>query len=481
MQRNQGAPNEKYREDSTRVIRVANADMAARGSLLYRSAPPTKSYESRIPLVDHADIVGAVCNDAPFAAPLSFHPEKFENFHVRGPTFAPAALDVGPRYAILHPTTHTVAPTLLAATRGYAAAAAGDATLSTTTNGSALPTTVDMSGSTLRAVRMGARETASAPEIFPPPHLTATGLRFADGSVASAGGRQSLATSKITGKQHLEGVIESHHDLSRTVGEQWGGARGDAVHDVVPLGRAAALAVPRDPFRGAERLGGFSHTAASGSENFHHTTIAGDGVGAPGAPLPDVKCVVHPLDAFPGLRRAVTEATVSASQAERFRRGVAGAQRRRDYLALARHPHGILGVDGPDNVASHVYGDVAARTAAAQEKAWGREAQREAHLMRSDSSIARRGYDHLVPGAAPIATLRLGETAASLANPTLAARDGGCHFLVKRGVSDGALANVDTRRVVGGGDDTQTKYSRKAYIKGETQGLKCNVITGLPL
>ena len=481
MQRNQGAPNEKYREDSTRVIRVANADLAARGSLLYRGAPPTKSYDSRIPLVDHADIVGAVCNDAPFAAPLQYHPEKFENFHVRGPTLAPAALDVGPRYAILHPTNHTVAPTLLAATRGYAAAAAAEGT-GTSALANTITSATDLSGSTLRAVRMGARETASAPELLPPPQLTANGLLFADGSVASAGvfWRHSLATSQATGKQRLEGVVESQFDLSRTVAEQWGGARGDAVHDVVPLGRASALAVPRDPFRGAERLHASLHSAAAGSEHFHHTTVGGDGVGAPGAPLPDIRCVVHPMDAFPGMRRAASEATVSASQAERFRRSVAGAQKRRDYLSLARHPHGILGVDGPDNVASHVYGDVAAHAAAAQESAWAREAQREAHLMKSDASLARRGYDHLVPGSAPIATLRLGNTAASLANPLLAERDGGGHFLIKKGASHCAITQVDTRRVVGGGDDIQAKYSRKAYLKGE-QGLRCNVITGLPI
>jgi len=204
--------------------------------------------------------------------------------------------------------------------------------------------------------------------------------------------------------------------------------------------------------------------------------------------VPAVRCVVGALDAQPGPRRAAAEAAVGAAAAERFRRAVASAQRRRDYLALARHPHGVLGVDGPDNEASAVYGDVAARAAAAQEAQWARDAAREARLLRADAGPARRGYDALAPGAEPArggAGGRVGaDEARAGVDARLAARDGGGGFLARR-ARGGAAPGVDTRRTVGGGEGEAPRGARAARVAaitgGETQGRRVDVITGAPL
>jgi hypothetical protein len=487
-QRNQGKQFEKYREDASRVIPIAHADAAARGSLLYREAQPVRAYESRIPLADYADVVGGIIGgDVPFGAPLGFKQESFENHHVRGPSLAPASLDVGPRYALAHPSADAVAPTLLAATRGYAAAAAGEA--------AQVPQALEPKSvafaSTLRAVRLAAGERAPAPESPQVPRLTSSGLVFPNGSVALAGaaGIHTLAVSHAPSMRALQGNdVESRWDLSRTVAEQWSGATGDTGHDVVHLGRAAALGVPRDGARGASRISGAPHSG-SGSADFHPTTVDGGGVGAAGAPLPDIRCVVHPLDAFPGPRRAANEAAVAAQNAERFRRTVAGAQRRRDYITLARHPHGILGVDGPDNLASAVYGDVAARAADAQERVWEREAKREANLLKAHSSVARRGYDLLSNDSdnGLNASLRVSKPLIELADLTRAQKDGGSSFLVRKAPATVPIARLDTRRTLGLVDEPSPAVGRgrrsrvEAIIGGETQGRKTDVITGLPL
>jgi hypothetical protein len=410
-----GVPFEKYREDATRV----NPTEEGVGALPFyteASGEPRRAY-SGVPRVEGADLVEAHAG-APWA-PLHFAPERFEAYHVRGPAVRHLAVDPGPLYAVRCATgaPSGVAPTLLSVHSGHAALAAAAAAAAGAEGGD--PTAV-------------APPLAGSLRVWPPGTAATAGAGAGDLMPPAGTHRLSARAHRTPSVQALEGALGAPWDPARTVGAQFVGAGGAATAraggvDLLPVGPRAAVAVPHGAAaRGALLL----HAGGSGGggavSGRAPAVEAEEGAGGAGARHTEVLSVVHPLDAFPATRRAVNEEAVGRSAAEAWRRSVAGAQRRRGYLALMRHPAGVLGVDGPDNPASEIYGELAARREAEAAAAWAHAAKREAALMQQGGSVARRGFALLAPlgdPAAAAASLRINNVAA-LADPRQARADG---------------------------------------------------------
>ena len=390
-QHNHGRFLEKYGEDGTRVIQTAMPDALARGSALFRDEPRSAfGRGAGIPLVPDAVAVDAAAPAGMWSAPLQFTPSTFSVNHVRGPTLAVADVDCGPRFVIASAEGAplrvgegdgaAMAPphTLLALSRGYAASAAA----TTVAEGGGRGVLASGGGDTgveVMAVSHsgGVGGDADAGAGVGVATRTADGgartlrpqfLQYAAPSVttdsrgahlpAGSGQRHTLAVSRAQTMLALQSSVDSQWDLSRTVAAQFGDDRraasdvlGEQRADVVPVGRSQAVALPRSAARANGLLGTLqppgstADSAVPVGDLLSHLPIATSGSAFDaGAPVPDIRTVVHPLDAHPATRRAVNEAAVMASAAEKFRRVVAGAQRRRDYLTLARYPHGVIGV-----------------------------------------------------------------------------------------------------------------------------------------
>jgi hypothetical protein len=466
LARLQGAAFEKFREGATRV----NPTEEGVGALPFYTemSGECRSAFSGVPRVDGADLVEAHAGAS--WAPLHFAPERFEAFHVRGPAVRPLSVDPGPLYAVRQVTgaRDGVAPTLLSVHSGHAALAAAGG---------------------------GGGEGGA-----PPPPLSGS-LRVwpaADGGdMAPPAGthRFSARAHRTPSAQALGGAVGAPWDPARTVAAQFGGAGGASAAraggvDVLPVGPRAAVAVPQG---GAARG---ALLAAAGGGGGGGGAVAGrapaieseEGAGAAAGAHAEVLSVVHPLDAFPASRRAVSEEAAGRSAAEAWRRRVAGAQRRRDFLALMRHPAGVLGVDGPDNLGSAIYGELAARREAEAAAAWAHGARREAALLQRGESVARRGYPLLAPlgdPAASAASLRL-KNVAALADPRLA-RDDGVAFLKFKGAARPPHWTDATQRVVAhhvapsdvGG--TREARAHALRVQGAKRGPLLNPLTHVPL
>jgi len=279
-----------------------------------------------------------------------------------------------------------------------------------------------------------------------------------------------------------------------TVSSAFGGGTGGD-RDVISVGPSSSVAVPTSGVSGYASLVVPSDNVGDRPTTLPATLIS-LGAGGVGSPTPHTSTVVHPLDAFPGSRRGVNEEATGRRDAEAFRRRVATAQRRQDYISLHAYPHGVLGLDGPDNLESPVYGEVAHLRLLEANRRAERNAAREAALLRQSNSVARRGYDliadpSLSAGLAVSARLSGGpQSMATLADGKLAALDG-VKFLERKGEAVPLYGQgVDTRRSVGvhvgeGAKIPAQAPTRPARVEAvnwaRTQGRATNPITHQPL
>ena len=402
--------------------------------------------------------------------PLKYAPEAFAVNHVRGPTLAPLAVDPGPLYSLHSPTeANTTAPTLLAVTRGYASSA------------TALPQ---------------------------PTHEEAAAAASDGSALGSAEG----AALGATAPHSLSSSAAMHTSASATASSLYPGILPSAARtdtDLLVVGPSAAVSVPRT-LSGAASLLHMSTPSSSSSSSTTSSSAAfplaaPPGAGSAASTHPQLRTVLHPLDAHPASRRSLAEETAGRAGAEAWRRRVAGAQARQDYLALHAYPHGVLGCDGPENEGSRVYGEVARAAAAAGAAAAGRAAAREAALLQHSCSVARRGYDLLAReegrggrsltgagvGAASVRLPGAAAAVAQLAGGRAERLVDGIKFLErKREVLPEHGVGVDTRRTVGvwagvdGGRPAvrETRPVRVAQmLSGGGSRSGHNPITGLPL
>jgi hypothetical protein len=474
LSRLHGVAFEKYLEDSKRV----NATEEGVGALPFfteMSGEPRRALTG-VPRVDGADLVEAHAGAS--WAPLHFAPERFAAYHVRGPAVRPLSVDPGPLYAVRQVTgaRDGVAPTLLSVLNGHAALAAAGGEGEGGGGGGAAP----LSGS-LR--------------VWPP--VGSGALAGGDAVMPAGTHRFSARAHRTPSVQALEGALGAPWDPARTVAAQFCGAGGGGGGggasaraggvDLLPVGPRTAVAVPHGGAARGALLG--AAALAGGAVSGRAPAVeAEEGAGAAAGAHAEVLSVVHPLDAFPASRRAVSEEIAGRSAAEAWRRRVAGAQRRRDYLALMRHPAGVLGVDGPDNPDSAIYGELAARREAEAAAAWAHGARREAALMQRGDSVARRGYALLAPlaGAPPAAaaSLRL-KNVAALADPGLA-RDDGVAFLKFKAAPRPPHWTGDTQRVVAHHvapshlGDTRDARAQALRAQGAKRGPPLNPITHVP-
>ncbi len=130
-----------------------------------------------------------------------------------------------------------------------------------------------------------------------------------------------------------------------------------------------------------------------------------------------------------------------------------------------------------------MYGEIAARAAAAADARWSRETAREARLLSVEAGAARRGYDFFAPAASNrVKTLRIPQDSlGALADASLVARDGGGRFLDRK--ARGSTL-PDSRRVLGHDEPAlpMTRHSRLEAIRsGATQGRKHDIVSLQPL
>lgn len=362
--RNTGRRDEKFDEDSKRVI-VQQPHPGVNNLLGERKEESLPG----VPPVQYQELLSGPLAHA--WGPYKYKPEYFSVNHTRGVALETLDIDPGPLYAVVHGPAYTPgpastvisAPSLLSVTRAVHAAFGG---VETGTEG--IPASAGM------------QEATSSSAVIPPAAGSSLGVTLEMNTTQGRLGTMSRADIR-------------YQDGSQPVGKQYAGATGregaaPAAVDVTLIGRQTAIV-----------------TARGRSEDGQAQTVAGDhgrtgavledGVGAPGASQPAVHSVVHPMEAFPAMRRLLNDEACAQMEAERFRRRIVSQAVRRQVVTQAAHPHGVLGVDSQDNEDSAVYGELACTRRQAREARSLREAHREAVIQGSTRSDARRGYDIL--------------------------------------------------------------------------------------